>query len=73
MKTPKTKLPEELHDETMDRESELVPLLPFSKQTLHRMVARGQFPAPTRLESPRVTFWRWGDVRARFDGMRNAA
>lgn len=62
---------DKLPDSAFVRESDLVrsakrpqapALLPFSGQTLWRLVRQGRFPAPLKL-SANVTAWRVGNVR----------
>lgn len=45
------------------RQAELLDFVPFSKATLWRKCAAGDFPAPVKL-SLRITGWRCEDVRA---------
>lgn len=54
---------DDLPSSALLRQSELLPILPWSSPTLWRRVKAGQFPQPVRLPG-RITAWRWGDVRA---------
>ena len=61
-----------LPDCALVRERQLLPVLPFSSPTLWRKIKRGQFPAPIRLDTGRITAWRWGDVKAWLDAQVSA-
>lgn len=56
-----------LPDCALVRERQLLPVLPFSSATLWRKIKRGHFPGPIRLDTGRITAWRWGDVREWLD------
>ena len=45
------------------RQRQLMPIMPFSRTTLWRMVKEGSFPAPVKL-STKITAWRAEDIHA---------
>jgi len=56
-----SQLPRLLEQGEYIRERELLPLLPFARSTLVRMVLQERFPAPHRL-SPGIKVWRIRDI-----------
>ena len=45
--------------------------VPFRSASLWRHVKAGTFPQPIKLNSGRITCWRWGDVRAWLEAQGN--